>query len=292
LQPKIVVISDALPIVISWIRFHLPNTKIVNTRHGIGIGGKNYGLYAAAATDYICVTSKTLKQDLCRDAMLDENQVWVTGFSQMDGLFRFSSTLNKQSNLPRVTFAPTADPKLSAIDLIGDNPIRWIRGNNKNIHLTIRPHPNLFLHANRLMNAWKEIIRNEPNVVMDDDPFSDPSELLINTDLLISDVSSLAMQFMTLNKPIICVVDINKAKLSPKYAPEELEWKIHSAAVMVNKKEDLQAAVESALNKEPTPEIMIEKNRWRQYLFDDMTDGRAGERIAARLCELLKAIGK
>ncbi len=286
LQPAVIVISDAAPAIIKWIRLNLPCAKIVSTRHGVGVGGKNYGLYAAAATDYICVSSESLKQDLCRDALLNEDRVWVTGFSQMDSLFRVSVPAPPISSFKRVTFAPTFDPKLSAVEVIGDNPVHWIRKENKKIHLTIRPHPHLFRSFPAVMNRWREIIKKEKNVIFDDSPFSELSSVLIKTDLLISDISSVALQFLALNKPLICVVDPEQARLSPKYAPEELEWKMHAAAVLVRRKEELHTAVEAALTGPVDPKILTEKMRMREYLFGGMTDGRAGERIAERLVRL------
>lgn len=286
LDPKIIVISDAAPGVIRWIRTNLPQAKIVSTRHGIGVGGKNYGLYAAAATDYICVTSESIKNDLCNRALLSPEQVWVTGFTQMDGLFKLMNLGVEHSNFKSVTYAPTFDPKLSSIEVIGDNPVHWIRGNNKNIKLTIRPHPHLFRYNPTLMSAWKKNISQEANVFFDDSQVTDLSSLLIKTDLLISDVSSVALQFIALNRPIVCVVDLEKAKTSPKYAPNELEWKMHDSAKVVTKKIDLSHVVETLLVKGDDTDTLAKRNQMRKYLFGDVTDGRAGIRIAKNLSEL------
>ena len=286
MQPAIVVISDAAPRIVKWLRTHLPQAKIVNTRHGLAIGGKNYGLYAAAATDYLCVSSDSVKQDLCQAALLNEERVWVTGYSQMDSLFGASTPGPGAAAGKRVTFAPTCDLSLSALAVIGSNPVHWIRGTDRTIHLTIRPHPHLFRDLPVLMQQWSQLIKNEPNCVMDDKPLSDLSALLINTDLLISDVSSAALQFMALNKPIISVVDPDKARSSPKYAPEELEWKMHAATVVVQRKEQLHQAVKAALAGVQDPKIALERQRISDYLFGGMADGRAGERIAQRLVSL------
>ena len=286
LQPKVVVISDATPKIIRWIRVNLPHTKIVSTRHGIAVGGKNFGLQAAAATDFICVSSESIKKDLCKRALLNQDQVWVTGFPQMDSLFKDANLGFNNSSFKSVTYAPTYDPKLSSIEVIGDNPVQWIRGNNQSINLTIRPHPHLFFYQPELMNRWKEIIRLENNVVLDDSPFSSLSALLNKTDLLISDVSSVALQFIALDKPIICVVDIEKAKLSDKFAPDEIEWKMHAGTKLVNRSVDLPSAVESSLIDGDSDSILAERSRIRKYLFGDMTDGNAGVRIAQRLTKL------
>lgn len=290
-QPSCIIVSDTIPGVMKWIRQRVPRSKIVNTRHGIGVGGKNYGLYSAAATDFICVTSEHLKSDLCRDALLHKDRVWVTGFSQMDGLFKASRMNRSTSAIPKVLFAPTFDPGLGAFEVIGDDPVRWIRGNNQNIFLTIRPHPHLLTRQPALIQYWRSIVQSEPNVAFDDEPSTNLSTLLADTDLLISDVSSVALQFIALNRAIICVVNLEKARLSAKYAPEELEWKMHSATVLIHRKENLRAAVDTALRGGQDAEITFEKQKMRQYLFDGMTDGRAGERIAERLAGLIASRG-
>jgi hypothetical protein len=285
LQPTIVVLSDAEPMTIKWIRTILPFTQIVSTRHGLGVGGKNYGLYAAAATDFICVSSESIKTDLCNDALINEERVWVTGFSQMDNLFKYKS--EKKRTNSNVTFAPTFDLALSSISVIGDDPVYWIRRDNKNINITIRPHPHLIRKAPLLIKRWISIYNNNPNVKLDIDPMSDLSSLLQNTDLLISDVSSVALQFMALNRPIICILDIEKARLSSKYAPEELEWKMHSATILLQNKYELNSAVVASLNGIINNEIIFERNRIRDYLFNGFADGNSGQRIAMNLINLL-----
>lgn len=290
LRPKIVVISDPAPELIRWLRANLPQTKIVSTRHGIGVGGKNYGLYAAAATDFICVTSQSIKNDLCKRALLGLDQVWVTGFSQMDGLFQSIDSHAYTSTVKSVTYAPTFDQRLSSIEIIGDDPIRWILGNNQNINLTIRPHPHLFRLNPTLMSMWKENANQKTNVFFDDSRGSELSDLLIRTDLLISDISSVALQFIALNRPIICLVDLEKAKLSSKYAPSELEWQMHAGARVVTEKDKLSNTVDSLLSNGDDSDTIADRDRLRNYLFGDLTDGNASYRIATHLSQLASTL--
>jgi hypothetical protein len=170
--------------------------------------------------------------------------------------------------------------------VIGDDPVHWIRGADKNINVVIRPHPHLIRNEPLLIKRWVSLYQNEPNVKLDFDTLSELSSLLNETDVLISDVSSVVLQFMALNKPVICVIDLDKAQSSYKYAPEELEWKMHVATTLLHTKESLKAAVDAALNEKENSETVLQRIRIRDYLFDGFTTGDAGLRIAEKLVDL------
>ena len=87
-RPQAVVLSAPMPPLVNELRTLVPEACLVNTRHGISVNGKNYGLYASAACDRVCVSSEQHARETRELALLPEERVWPTGYPQMDGLFR------------------------------------------------------------------------------------------------------------------------------------------------------------------------------------------------------------
>lgn len=288
-KPKVLVVSEALYTELEPVRRHLPECLIVNTRHGLG--DKNHAALGASQCDRICVSSPSIADLLAEQMLVPREKIWVTGYPQMDGLFRTCAagpgkTDSQGGRNKTVLFAPTFNPGLSAATLLTENLVQSIRGDNTDIHILIRPHPHLPTKAPELIARWSDEAAINPNVVLETDSALNLMDLFVDVDLMISDVSSAALAWLALGRPLICLVNRNAAAESPHYAPDGLEWRMLECAHAVDDPHDLSSAVQAALQG---PDGMAEdRNRFAEYLFGDLKDGMASQRTAGLIINHLR----
>lgn len=98
------------------------------------------------------------------------------------------------------------------------------------------------------------------------------------------------MQFIALNSSIVCFVDLKKEKLSPKCAPNELEWQMHAGARVVTEKDQLSNTVDFLRTNGYKRYTIAERNRLKNYLFGNLTDGDASLRIFTHLYQLASTL--
>jgi len=282
LAPNVLVVSDTPGL--SKIRWQIPGIRIVHTRHGIG--DKNYGYFAAGAADFVCVTSEAVAEEYVRSGLFERERFWVTGFPQLDSFFARTKAGHKQREPKTVLFAPTFNEGLSAGLKLGADAIACIRGQDSSIRVIIRPHPHMRVTAPALLNQWRAQSLLMPNVEINDDPNADLGALMLRSAAMVSDVSSIALSYVALDRPLVCVDVEGEARASPNYAPEAVEWRMLKAAHRATR-ETLAGVVAAAL---ADPKGMsAERRELRAHLFGELTDGRAGERIAKRIAGLIDA---
>jgi hypothetical protein len=290
-RPQAIVLSAPGPSLMKDLRTLVPGARLVNTRHGISVNGKNYGLYASAACDHVCVSSEQHARETCELAMLPEERVWTTGYPQMDGLFRSLLDSSPDKGAPRgrrVLFAPTFNPELSAAYLVGEDAVSALRGADATIHVVLAGHPRMRSDAPRLVAAWKRQAETLPNVEYFDSNARNIVTFLADVDVLVSDVSSVATQYLALGRPLVRLVDPARARTSAAYAPDGTEWELQPASITLTRAQDLPEAVRTALTGVEPEGIQANRSRLRERFFGSLTDGRAGERIAQRLAQLLQ----
>lgn len=287
LHPKVVVLSDISSEYVSRIRYTLPNTYIVNTRHGLG--DKNYAYYASAVVDYVCASSEYVAREQIAAGCLNPNSVWITGFPQMDSLFQMvkKSKYNPVARKPHILFAPTFTNGLNSGELIGNDPIAMIRGSQSDWHVTVRPHPHMVKTHPRLVDAWRHSIASSKNAELDLTVEQDPADLLYRSDILISDVSSIALQFLSLDRPIVCLMEDELAKRSPYFTSESYEARLGDASLKINKVYELNAAIKISLAGKQSDSIVLKRRALARDLFGTFNDGRAGLRIAEKIEHIL-----
>lgn len=291
-RPRVVVLSSPTPELMKELRSSVAQARVVNTRHGISVNGKNYGLYAAAACDHVCASSEWNGRRTCELALLPQERVWTTGYPQMDGLFRRLRDVPAPApsrSLRRVLFAPTFNPELSAAFLAGEDPVAAIRGNDESIGVVLAPHPHLRRNAPHLLAAWKRLAETRPNVEYFDCGAGNIVTSLADADVLVSDVSSVATQFLALDRPLVRFVDEDRARASRAYAPDGEEWELAAAAITVKRRADLAGAVRAALSGSQSSRVRAGRRQLQERFFGTLTDGRAGERIAQKIAAILHA---
>jgi hypothetical protein len=283
-QPDFVVMADPSPLRMVQLRSFLPRTRFVNVRHGVSVNAKNYGLYSAAACDFVCVSSARMGVDIQRLALLPPERIWVTGYPQMDSLWQRVRTESPFAarKSRRVLFAPTFDPQLSAAFLLGDDPVTAIRGTDASICVVLTGHPNLRNSAPQLLATWRNLAESMVNVEYFDSARRNLVDFLPEVDVLVSDISGVATQFLALNRPLIRLFDATTVAGSALDGADPVLDLVSQYALKVKDPAHLANAVAHALQA-GTNASNPAHGPLTDYLFGECADGRAGERIAAHL---------
>lgn len=294
LNPTVVVLSSPNDKSMRVLRSAAPIAQLINTRHGISVNGKNYGLYAAAACDYVCASSEAIANALCKYALLPPERVWTTGYPQMDKLFntintQASKTSGKAANHGRrVLFAPTFTQDMSAAYLIGDDPVKAIRGADESIEVILAPHPDLRILDPTLVRRWKQLAEEQPNATFFDSSAQNLIDYLPEVDILVSDVSSVAIQFLAINRPLVRYVNEARIANSNSNGHDGEEWDLAAVSHHVSNDQELADAVKRLLNEDVPLSLQQRRSEMQQMLFGSMTQGNAGEYIANNILALLE----
>ncbi len=281
-QPNVVVVSESQA---ALLRKRLPGAIFVWTRHGLI--SNNTTCYAARVSDYACLTSEENRKWHVRYGGNPRRGFWLTGYVQMDPLFR-NETIPLPFSLPEkgktVIYGPTWNEYLSSAPILGQRVVDLIRGNDKKISIIIKPHPVIFERYPKWVQIWRNLERTNENVFFVDDPMADVVPYLKAADLLVSDASSVIFQFLALNRPIILINNPNRFRTS-HFDSKGIEWQWRDVANVIDRIEDLPSVVDRNLTN---PENRLERrNHYRERLFGNLTDGRAAERIVAKIDQLI-----
>lgn len=281
-DPEIVIVADAQS---EGLRRFVPRATYVYTRHGLI--SKNSPYKAARAADYACITSEGSRRQYVENGGIPRKDFWVTGYVQMDPLFRgdkrplpFALPPGKKT----VLYAPTFNDHLTSAAMLGPRTIELIRGDRRDIAVVIKPHPHICSHRDGWMNWWRQAVAREPDVFLVDDPAADLIPYLQAADLLVSDASSAALIYLALDRPIVLVTNPDAAKDPARYDPQGPEWTWRDMGEEVFDVATLPAAVTRGLDD---PGARRERRQhYRNLLFGDRTDGRAVERIVEHISAL------
>ncbi len=289
LRPRILITSEALYGRLQPIRQLVPDCLIVNTRHGLG--DKNHAAIGASHADRICVSSESIADLFADGYMIAREKIWVTGFSQMDDVFADSNSasareINKGKTGKTVLFAPTYNLTLSAAFLLKDEVVKNIRGDDSKINIIIKPHPHLITKSPEIIEAWAREASAHEHVHLELDPTVNVMGLFSQADLMISDVSSVALAWFAVDKPLICIVDENVASESLHYASEGIEWQMLRYARTINDPAALSTAVVAMLNEEFASQN--KRREFSDFLFGNLRDGRSSVRIAEKVRDVLQ----
>jgi len=283
-QPAMVVMADALA---HTMRPHLHGAAIVNTRHGLI--SKNHAPFGARVSDYICVTSEAQMNEIITAGGAPRKGFWITGSLQMDPLFRAERPpppFALEPGRPVILYAPTYNDHLSSAPMLGPGIVEALRGRGGDAAIVIKPHPITREHHRQWLDWWEAAAAAHPHVHLVRDPAADLMELMPWADVLVSDVSSAIFAYLALDRPLVLVTNPEHARDAAHYDPRGIEWRWRDVGEEVHRAADLAPAVARAL---ADPAAHGDRRAaYRQRLFGDLTDGRAAERLAARILALLQ----
>jgi hypothetical protein len=298
-QVGVVILADPNPTIISEIQTLMPETVSIYTTHGVSLNGKNFAIYGSASCDYFCVTSQPIAKDLRSISLIQEERFWMTGYPQMDHLFskikeketaykKKKKDMSESGNLNKtVLVSSTYNKDFGLAYHLGSDPVSLIRGQNEKIKIIFSLHPHIHKINPKLALSWKKIAKETANVEIYDGNDMNTMDLLPEADLLISDVSSIAISFLALNKPFIRVILPSLLGTSLAIDTKELEEKINASSYTISDINLLSQTVNKLLFNEEPKNILESRRALRDYYFGDLTDGRAGDRIVEKIKEVL-----
>ncbi|MEH6495035.1 MAG: CDP-glycerol glycerophosphotransferase family protein, partial [Pseudomonas marincola] len=254
-----------------------PTAKFVYTRHGLI--SKNFAYDAARSCDFVCVSSEDQRKQFVEQGKFREEQIWVTGYSQMDSLFRNETPtveLPLRLNHKCVLYAPTFTRGLSSIPLMLPHMTKEFFNEMKDVDFVIKTHPLTQKTSGEWVAKLQEIGQTFENVHLVDDIAVDIIPFLGRADVLISDVSSVMFQYLALNRPIIALNNPDRFQVK-EYDPSGIEWRWRDMATEINNMIDLNAVIKTCLT-EPSKNSKI-REAYRNSLFGTMTEGKTGERV-------------
>jgi hypothetical protein len=270
------------------LRLYLPQTLFVHTRHGLASKGFSY--QSVQSTDYACVTSPYMRQWYLEAGVQPHRGFWEVGYPQMDSLFSaqppalppsLAASLSAHKRV--VLYAPTFQASLSSARLLGTRTVELLLGERRDVALIIKPHPLIGNLFPEWMRHWRNAASERPDVYLVEDTHSDVMPYLKAADVLVTDVSSVSLEFLALNRPMVLVT-------SP-YLHEEpfvdrngFEWRWRDMGHEIFDVAQLPAAVSTALDQ---PEVGSDRRQhYHHLLFGDLADGKASCRLADNIAAL------
>ena len=282
-EPDVVVTAETHS---AFLRYYLPDADYVGVRHGLISKKSTHN--GARMSDYFCLTSEASRDWYTAQLATPRKDFWITGYVQMDPLFRkkvLPIPIEKPKDHKIVLYAPTWTEDLSSVTLLGDKLVELICGTSDDITLIIKLHPVTAVSEPRWIALYREIASKHAHVHFVEPLDADVMPYLKNADVLVSDVSSVTYLFLAMDRPIVLLTN-PKAVNSPARDPDGIEWTHRDVGEHIADIQGLAFSVDRALN-DPTWGAEP-RAHCRDYLFGDLTDGKAAQRIAQNIMALEK----
>ncbi len=256
---------------------------IVNTGHGLTSKGCFYTarpiIRRENMADLICVPGSLHKKILAENVFVPTE---ITGFITADEIFNapdgarseFCKKYGIDESKNIVLFAPTFNDELSAIPMVKERIFELADSEN---HLVIKLHG---MTDEKWIRMYTMHAENNPNATLVQDQALAPC--LKVADLLISDVSSAYVEFLLLDRPIIMMDNPRKEEFI-YYDPQDIEYRLRDACLVVNSFEQLQSSFSDALCN---PDALSEKRKDYAEQICHGRDGKAALRTARAIYNL------
>jgi CDP-glycerol glycerophosphotransferase (TagB/SpsB family) len=280
-QPHVVIMAEAI---FGELRPRLPETIFVHTRHGLA--SKMVAYQGANECDYLCVTSDFMRDWYRQGGAKPRGDFWVIGYVGLDPLFRGDTPalpFQRKPGQKIVLYAPTFNLPFSSASMLGDRLVELIRGSRQDISIMIKPHPLIAEQSPEWMETWRRLVRDHEDVHLATDANEDVMPYLRAADALVTDASSVQLYYLALDRPMILIN--NPDRFNCEYFDARgFEWSWRDMGRQIDNVEELPSAVSTALSD---PQSNGDRRaHYRRLLFDDLTDGRAVE----RLCQNVEAL--
>ncbi|GAB6042430.1 CDP-glycerol glycerophosphotransferase family protein [Endothiovibrio diazotrophicus] len=280
--PDLLVTADAGPA--QFIGETFPGVPILHVGHGL-ISKNQPGLYYPLV-DYVCVSGEDTARRLEARGHTPRKRIFATGMIQSDPLFRGDTAPVRVAACPTcIAYTPTWNPELNSARMLGREVVERIRGTDTAIGVVIKPHPHIAVSDPEMIALWRELAATRPNVVLHD-PDADLIPVLLGADLLVSDASSAIFHYLALDRPIVLIDNPARTGAVATFDPQGIEWTRRDIARCVTAAHTLSDAVVAEL-ADPDARRPARQAR-RRELFGELTDGRARERVAGVVEEILR----
>ena len=193
------------------LHFKKDTTKFLHTWHGASINlcGNSVGIrkdFDFGNVDFMCISGEYEREFVKRDFKVRDESIIVTGLPRNDRLYHSSReeimSLRKKFNIPEgkkaILYAPT-----------------WRDSNDGGKHYSIVPPIDWKKWERELGNQYVLLLRTHPytteamkvdfnDFLRDCTSYPDVNDLMLVSDILISDYSSTILDYCILDRPIVC----------------------------------------------------------------------------------------
>lgn len=242
----------------------------INIGHGIASKGDYFTEKTEYTTDYWFIYSDWLKDKLQGHS---RTKFITTGMPKLDRAFKAREKW-KMPEKPTVLIAPTWNPCYNCLEIISEN----IKGLEGEFNVIVKPHG--FFEKSVVLSKWNHFIKNKlPDWVQVRFDYN-ITDLFIEADIIVSDVSSAHLEFMGLDKPIVvCESEYMKKRKIERPDAHEYFFREGVSCVIESGSELLEAL------REAKKDIHNKKRKE----FSEMLFGYKGNSIE-RTLEVLKQI--
>jgi CDP-glycerol glycerophosphotransferase (TagB/SpsB family) len=281
--PHVIVAAEDLTYL--HLRAHLPFSRFVHTRHGLA----NKGIPARSfrAADYVCVTSEFVRDEFIAQGIRPRREYWITGYIQMDNLFSAPRPPRIPPRQKVVLYAPTWHFGLSSLPMLDSRAVELLHGGRSDTFVVIKPHPLAQEGQDPVLAPWmqtlRDVCRGQPNTLLIEDRGEDVMPWLKAADVLVTDASSVQLEFLALDRPMV-LIDNPERVSSLHFDPNGLEWAWRDMGENISDVAALPRAISTALDRpqERAPQRAV----YRERLFGNLVDGCSGARLAEHIDRL------
>jgi len=237
----------------------------------------------------LCLIGKYQEKKFRKLNLLTKKNWKAIGFPRLDPVFNGELSkktildgLGLEPQLKTVLYGPTwrgrQEFSLSSIPEMGNDIFKSI---NENVNFIFKPHP-LVKKYNEfpdIMKKLEEKIENRDNFVYPE-PMNDIIPLMYVSDLLITDFSTVGIEYLAFDKPIIYI-----DHLKNQYNDTSLIeiWIREKIGDVVNEKNQLKKVIKRCLDN--SKEKSKIRQKYRDFFFYSL-DGKASKRAAYAILEL------
>ena len=264
------------------------NVKLIGLRHGVA---NKYiptdPQYALA--NYVC-GSEWDKIDFESAKVFPKDKFLITGNPWIDGVFKISKRDLNTKN-PTILFAPTYNPEVSAAVFLKDDLIDLIRSVYPESKIIIKPHPAIIDNDHHyvtqykelfvsLIEKWKKNVSKDARVLLIEDSKVSISDYFAETDILISDGSSLIFEFMALNRPILLYTSDEKVKFwNHLYDNKSISNGRRNVGAEFKTKNEFVEVLKHAFKLHNEKHSQYQK-QYSEEIFGEFNDGKSSKRVA------------
>ena len=281
-DPEVIVACDSH---LSGLKALMPRAVTVQTRHGMG--SKGHAALLARTCDYFCLSHASQEAFFTNQGIHPPGGYWPIGYLQLDPLLNGSvmpPDLSPREGRPVVLFAPTIGDSVSALGMLGEDPVAALRSDAESFLLVIKPHPELQARHPAWWQALTASAQRHDGVVLVDQAARDIMPYIAACDLLVTDVSSVMFFAVAVDRPLVLLSNPARHTQPDRFDPDGPEWRWRCAGEEVEDAMHLAQAIAVSLG-DPARHA-AGRVACREAMFGDLTDGRAGERLARRIADL------